>query len=720
MSRQNSRQSSSLKLLSYGQLEDRVLLAADIAGRNLVANGGFDQLTTSETPNGWYADTDVIGWTADNSSIGQQISLATINSDRGTVLQIDSTDRLFDSISQDIQTEADATYILAFDYRTRPVDLNADALTNDLEVQWGGESQGQFTAASHWQTVTIELTGDGSLTELLFSEVAEAGGSATGDGHGPLLDNIRLVRVSDTPIANGSFESGATGSEGLINSDNIAGWTAVGTASENFVELATSSDATDGDRYLSLDTTAEVLDRVFQTISTTEDGTYFLSFDLRSSSGQQDPANELRVRWNDQWAGTFRGDGDWQNFGLELTADSDSTRLVFREATLDGGYSTGSGPEIDNIRLYRLDSIAGDIAVDINGDAEGLDSTATYDVTSGDAQSLGLQDLVVTHENGGTISSATVTLSNPLDFDNQAVALESLSVVTEGTNIDAVYSSQLGILRLTGADTIANYENVLRSLAYENTADNPNITDRIIAVSVSENGVASNIGEVEVAISAVDEVPVFVNQPENTDVEVGETTQLDLVAFDPNATGITYSIAATGSDFLEGGPQPTISENGIVSWTPDRLGTLSVVVTATDGTDNVTSTTFDLTSFATNDEQRIQNYLLENNLESQTTSSGLHYIIDQEGNGNFPNADSTVTVNYRGTFFDGTEFDANDDISFGLRQVIQGWTEGIPLFSEGGSGQLIIPADLAYGAAGRPGIPANSILIFDIDLLSFV
>ena len=719
MSRHNSRKNTLRNQLNYGHLEDRVLLAADLTGRNLVVNGGFDQITSGETPNGWYQDVDVNGWTAASSADGQQIALATINSDRGTVLQVDSTDRLFDVITQDIQTEADAQYILAFDFRTRPVDLNADALSNDLEVSWGGISQGQFTAANHWQTVTLEVTGNGDLMELMFSEVAEATGSATGDGHGPLIDNIQLLRVSDAPLVNGSFETATGGNDGLFNTDNVAGWTAIGTSAANFVEIADDADATDGNRYLNLDTTADVLDRVFQTVSTTADGTYFLSFDLRSSSGQQDPANELRVRWNDEWAGTFRGDDDWQNFGLVLTADSDDTRLVFREATLDGGFSTGSGPEIDNIQLFRLDSIAEDLAVDLNGEGDGSDGAANYDAIEGGQQQVALGDLVVSNENGGFISSATVVLSNPLDFTNNGVSLETLAVATEGTNIDAVYNGSLGILRLIGDDSIANYESVLSSLTYENTADNPNVTDRIIAVSVSENGVTSNAGEIAVSIADVDDDPMFVNQEtENTEVEVGQTASVDVVAFDPDATGITYSIESVGNDFLQGGPQPTISEAGVVSWTPDRLGTLTAIVTATDGTGNSISTSFDLTSFATNDEQRIQNFLLENNMESQVTESGLHYIIEEEGNGVFPNENSAVTVNYQGTFFDGSEFDAANDISFGLQQVIPGWTEGLQLLSEGGSGRLILPADLAYGAAGRPGIPPNSILVFDIDLLS--
>lgn len=82
----------------------------------------------------------------------------------------------------------------------------------------------------------------------------------------------------------------------------------------------------------------------------------------------------------------------------------------------------------------------------------------------------------------------------------------------------------------------------------------------------------------------------------------------------------------------------------------------------------------------------IPHYLEANSLASQRTELGLHYIVEQEGNGSFPTATSSVTVNYEGFLLDGTRFDGNDDITFSLQQVMAGWTEGIPKFPVGGSG----------------------------------
>ncbi len=103
----------------------------------------------------------------------------------------------------------------------------------------------------------------------------------------------------------------------------------------------------------------------------------------------------------------------------------------------------------------------------------------------------------------------------------------------------------------------------------------------------------------------------------------------------------------------------------------------------------------------------------------QTTASGLQYKVIAEGTGAHPTASDTVTVNYVGTLVDGTEFDSSGDpITFPLNQVIAGWTEGLQLMSVGSTYMFYIPADLAYGAAGRPPvIPGNSVLIFQVDLL---
>jgi len=114
----------------------------------------------------------------------------------------------------------------------------------------------------------------------------------------------------------------------------------------------------------------------------------------------------------------------------------------------------------------------------------------------------------------------------------------------------------------------------------------------------------------------------------------------------------------------------------------------------------------------------IEDYLVENNLTAEKTSSGLYYIITNEGSGAYPSVNNTVTVQYSGYLLDGTKFDSGTS-AFSLSGVIQGWQEGIPKFRTKGRGKLIMPSYLGYGASGSGSVPANAVLIFDIYLISF-
>ena len=106
----------------------------------------------------------------------------------------------------------------------------------------------------------------------------------------------------------------------------------------------------------------------------------------------------------------------------------------------------------------------------------------------------------------------------------------------------------------------------------------------------------------------------------------------------------------------------------------------------------------------------------------KTTASGLQYKVVKEGSGESPKATDTVTVNYRGTLIDGTEFDSSykrgQPATFPVSGVIKGWTEALQLMKPGAKYQLFIPANLAYGERGAGGdIGPNSALIFEVELL---
>lgn len=125
------------------------------------------------------------------------------------------------------------------------------------------------------------------------------------------------------------------------------------------------------------------------------------------------------------------------------------------------------------------------------------------------------------------------------------------------------------------------------------------------------------------------------------------------------------------------------------------------------------------TDFERQTEEDIIKYIEDNDLNANRTDSGLYYVIDKSGSGTRPTSSSNVTVAYKGYFLDGSVFDQSDasGISFGLNQVISGWTEGIPLFKEGGEGILLVPSNLGYGDNGRSSIPGGAVLLFDIKLI---
>jgi len=136
----------------------------------------------------------------------------------------------------------------------------------------------------------------------------------------------------------------------------------------------------------------------------------------------------------------------------------------------------------------------------------------------------------------------------------------------------------------------------------------------------------------------------------------------------------------------------------------------------------------------------IENYLEENNLTAQrNTTYDLFYFFEEEGNGIKPENGQVVEVNYTGKFLDGEVFDTsvesiakeagiyNEDREYtplefplGNRQVILGWDVGIKLLDEGSKATLILPSYLGYGHTGNSTIPANSVLLFEVELVNIV
>lgn len=112
-------------------------------------------------------------------------------------------------------------------------------------------------------------------------------------------------------------------------------------------------------------------------------------------------------------------------------------------------------------------------------------------------------------------------------------------------------------------------------------------------------------------------------------------------------------------------------------------------------------------------------YIDANSISATADPRGFYYSISAGGSGSKPSICDNVTVAYVGKLTNGQTFDSSNSATFSLSGVITGWQEAVPLIGTGGSMVLYLPPSLAYGSAAVQGIPANSILIFTIDLKGF-
>lgn len=335
---------------------------------------------------------------------------------------------------------------------------------------------------------------------------------------------------------------------------------------------------------------------------------------------------------------------------------------------------------------------------------------------------------------------------------------DTLNLATIGS-ISGNYDPASGLLAISGTATLAEYQDALRNVTFDSSTDRAPLGLRTIRFETTD-GQKLVSADMTLEVEASQTIDVITTQFDLNYEETQEATEIDpnvtlTTGGDPLAVVSGAAVSITSGfnpvhDQLVHEPVSGIDSNydqsaGILTFsgdasaevyqsllrsvkyfndsfgdfdfsTNDRVVQFAVERNGLTATSTRTIKVTEITS----EQALISRYLDVNGLVSEVTPSGLHYIVTQEGNGNFPNENSSVTVNYVGTLLNGQQFDANDDITFSLQQVIEGWTEGIPKFSVGGGGILIIPSDLAYGPSSpSPSIPPNSILRFDVDLLNF-
>jgi FKBP-type peptidyl-prolyl cis-trans isomerase FklB len=194
---------------------------------------------------------------------------------------------------------------------------------------------------------------------------------------------------------------------------------------------------------------------------------------------------------------------------------------------------------------------------------------------------------------------------------------------------------------------------------------------------------------------------------------------------------LSYSVGyQVGGDFRRQGL--TVNPEMVIQGVLDALAGAEPRMTASE----MRSTLADLQGQAAAARQRQRDELARRNLEDgraflaenerkegvRTLPSGLQYRVITAGSGSTPNAHDTVTVHYRGTLIDGSEFDSSHargrPATLRADGVIAGWKEALALMREGARWELFVPPELGYGATGKGRIGPNSTLVFEIELLS--
>ncbi|MCC8999988.1 MAG: Ig-like domain-containing protein [Candidatus Contendobacter sp.] len=248
-------------------------------------------------------------------------------------------------------------------------------------------------------------------------------------------------------------------------------------------------------------------------------------------------------------------------------------------------------------------------AVDLNGPPAGIDFAATFTEGGGPVAIVDAAQLTVSDLDSPNLASATVTLTNLLD-----AGAETLSANVAGTSITANYVAAAGALTLTGPDTVANFQTVLRTVTYNNTSPNPNTTNRSITVVVNDGASNSPVATSTVTVIGINSAPSFTQGADPTVLEdagaqtvAGWATAID----DGDGGGQTLTFNVTGNTnpslFSAG---PAVAANGTLTYTPaaDANGSATITLVLKDdggaangGVDTSPAQTFVITVTPVND-----------------------------------------------------------------------------------------------------------------------
>lgn len=586
-------------------------------GTNLITNGEFesfeqgsapsvinDSATARFLPGDQVEGFGVIDGDGDGNSV---INLQTFSNDRGTILDLDSLPGQDDRVFQDITTEAGQQYLLAFDFRNSPlIDGSTDTSTNDFEVFWNGNLIASMTGGDFWQTAALTVSGasndpsndvDGEnvLARLEFRDGRQ--GDRGGDGRGSLIHCVRLTAVNSATIVNGGFEDVGEGSGPDFSPGDVDGFSVFNfpnDAQPRAIQVESFQPdeiAIEGENYLSVNSDSSLIDQVFQDVQAVAGQIYYVTFQYRTDPNSSAPADQLRVRWNDAWAATFVGTDQWQSVGILLDADSDLTRLNFREAGEDTG--DGAGVHIDDVQIFAVAEIVNDLTLEFDGDAPGTTATVNFDEDSSPVEVAA--NLTVSHPSGTGLTEATVAILGAPAETTELITVEVAAV--EAAGLTAQYDATTGVLTVQGDASVDQYQTVLRTVRYQNTAQSFNDASRAIGFQVSDDAIESGSTTSQQAIVTVtlteqNDAPTLA-AIEDLTVGFGEVVQFQTDAGDVDGDELSFAVSVAGLDAAAS--QPTISSDGEFSLIPTQAGTFEVTLSATDTAQTVTEQRFEIT-----------------------------------------------------------------------------------------------------------------------------
>jgi FKBP-type peptidyl-prolyl cis-trans isomerase len=211
-------------------------------------------------------------------------------------------------------------------------------------------------------------------------------------------------------------------------------------------------------------------------------------------------------------------------------------------------------------------------------------------------------------------------------------------------------------------------------------------------------------------------------------IEAGEGTspeqdQFSFVRYEGNSVDNTIDFTTNDElDILLPQSMTTFRglAEGVLLMNPGAIYEFVIPTNLATGDGRVFIFELELDSFLQDPEQFLEDNALNEDITE--TNSGLQYRVITEGEGETPEANNTVSVNYAGTYTNGYVFDESEDgpVEFGLTGVIPGFSEGIQLMTPGSTYELFLPADIGYGANPPQGILPGAVLIFEVELVEIV